>query len=168
MSRKRINEDLIIRKPELQNGKAKWGYRLLSLIFWLLFILTIGIWILSFWWTGKQLGGAANYLTDLTELRFLGLMMLVMGGGLILWALYNWFRFRGKDRRRHRPPVNPEGLAQYFDSTAIDVFLMHGSQRIVLHLDEDGRITQYDISLPGEEPVIIRSNSEQGQASKLV
>ncbi|MES2205745.1 MAG: poly-beta-1,6-N-acetyl-D-glucosamine biosynthesis protein PgaD [Pseudomonadota bacterium] len=162
MSRNRADEDLIIRKPELQNNKARWAYRFLSIVFWLLFLLTIGAWVLSFWWAGKQLGNAANFLGDLSELKFLAIMMLILGGGLIVWAVYNWIRFRGEDRRRHRVPVNPEGLAQYFDSTAIDLFLMHGSQRIVLHLDDEGRITQYDISLPGDEPVIIRAEHGKG------
>lgn len=154
-----IDDHLIIRRPDLQTPKARWGYRLLSLVFWLLFMLTIAGWMLAFWWTGRHIdGGIGAYLTDLAELKFLGMMMLSLGGGLILWALYNWGRFRGKDRRRHRVPIDPEGLARYFDSSAIDVFLMHGSQRIVLHLDEEGRITQYDISVPGDQPVTIRSS----------
>jgi len=162
MSRNRGDEDLIIRRPELQNNKARWGYRFLSIIFWLLFLLTIGAWLLSLWWAGKQLSNVAKFLGDLSELKFLAIMMLILGGGLIVWAVYNWIRFRGQDRRQHRIPINPEGLAQYFDSTAIDLFLMHGSQRIVLHLDDEGRITQYDISLPGDDPVIIRAELGKG------
>jgi biofilm PGA synthesis protein PgaD len=165
--KKTIDDNLIIRRPELQDKKARWGYRLLSVVFWLLFLVTIGAWVLSFWWAGIQLGdGVGTYLTDLAELKFLGLMMLGLGGGLILWALYNWMRFRGTDRRRHRVPVNPEGLARYFDSTAIDVFLMHGSQRIVLHLDEEGRIAQYDISVPGDAPVTIRPSVDAMKIQK--
>jgi biofilm PGA synthesis protein PgaD len=155
--KKPIADHLIIRKSHLQNKKTKWAYHFLSLIFWMLFIITLGAWALLLRWGKNHLSGSALYFTDFTELHFLGIMMLILGGGLVSWALYNWLRFGGKERRTHRPPVTHEGLAEYFDSTAIDIFLMHGSQRIVLHLDDEGRITQYDISLPGEEPVIIHS-----------
>ncbi len=91
-------------------------------------------------------------LAVLPTLLEYGTFVGINGAILIGWALYNYFRFHGPDRRRSIKPVTPEEVAGHF---GVDVALartMAATRIGVLHHDADGRILRYDPATPAAAP----------------
>ncbi len=75
---------------------------------------------------------------------------------LIGWALYNYFRFHGPDRRRSLKPVTAEEVAGHF---GVDIALarMMAATRIgILHHDAEGRILRFESATAGAGTVTAR------------
>jgi poly-beta-1,6-N-acetyl-D-glucosamine biosynthesis protein PgaD len=58
--------------------------------------------------------------------------------GLCCWALYNWFRFHGPDRRRAPRPVNDRIVAEHYGLPAYRVWRWQYAKRIIAHHDDRG------------------------------
>jgi poly-beta-1,6-N-acetyl-D-glucosamine biosynthesis protein PgaD len=111
---------LIIERPDLQTTVQRYGYASLTLFGWVLWLylfvplLSLGAWVV---------GGALIYerlLTDLddpalTEQLIRSLVFIVsFSTAYLLWAFYNYLRWRGPDRRRSAPSVTLDDLSARF------------------------------------------------------
>jgi biofilm PGA synthesis protein PgaD len=99
-------ESLIINRPDLVPPTQKWTAWGITLFFWgalaylwqpLLSLVAWGFNIRLFYNHMILLGG---YHTFLQLMWFYFKVIAVLGGGLILWARINQWRFQGKERRR--------------------------------------------------------------------
>ena len=63
---------------------------------------------------------------------------------LVGWALYNYLRFRGPDRRQTGNPVVPPEIAQHFNVEPDLVAQLVATRIGVLHHHPDGRISHFE------------------------
>ena len=138
----------IIAKPEKQRLGQKLIFGSLTLIFW-------GAW--SFLWQplanmiGWSFGFYAFYehLVVLqgwhgvvSQLPIYLEVVEIMGGALILWALINWGRFSGKERRRARQAVDHEAMAEWLAQPTDKIAAWQQAQRLVVHYDSTGGLIE--------------------------
>lgn len=71
-----------------------------------------------------------------------GAVVLINGGLLILWALYNQARFRGHDRHRSRNPVNVDDLAARYARPVEDIVQWQQADILMMHHGPDGNLTE--------------------------
>jgi len=103
----------LIERPDLQSTRQRTLYGALTLAFWAFwFYLWLPLFALLAWMLGLQ--QAFKYMVVLggyhDVIRLLGLYSLIIllhGGGLVLWAIYNIIRFHGVERRRVNPRLRP-------------------------------------------------------------
>ena len=142
----KAGQPLIIDTPSLQSLRQRYGYALLTLLFWILwFYLWIPLISLVAWLLGIELFHREMIVLDglrglLDLLGWYGLTIALLGGCYTGWALYNQLRFRGKSRRRSPPPVEPLELAAAFDIEPALILPLQEAKRIVIVHDEEGRI----------------------------
>ena len=137
---------LIIDTPSLQSLRQRYAYAFLTLIFWVLwFYLWIPVISLVAWLLGIKvfyremivLEGLQG-LVDL--LGWYGLTIAVIAVCYTGWALYNQFRFRGRNRRHEQPEVEPLEVANSFDIEPALILPLQEAKRILIAHDEQGRI----------------------------
>lgn len=76
-------------------------------------------------------------------------IILINGLMLILWARYNRFRFRGKDRRSAKSSVSQEEIAESLEMSVALVKTAQRARRMIVHHDGLGLIEQIDVA-PGD------------------
>ncbi len=141
-----MKQPLIIETPSLQSLRQRYAYALLTLAFWVLwFYLWIPVISLVAWLLGvKAFYREMIFLDGLHEqqelLIWYGLTIAIVGICYISWALYNQFRFRGRERRLTPPVVTVEELAGDFDLDPALVSTLQEAKRIRIVHDEQGRI----------------------------
>lgn len=122
-----------------------------TVVMWLLYIALINAAIVG------VMDLARGQLTTLEGMRVLAVMPTLREYGIVIglnaalligWALYNYFRFRGADRRRGLRPVAPEVVARHFGADDALAQRMAQARIGVLHLDPDGRILRFDSDVP--------------------
>lgn len=91
----------------------------------------------------------ARVVAVLPTLAEYALFIAMNGAVLIGWALYNWARFHGPDRRRTLRPVTGEEVAGHFGVGPDLARTMATARNGVLHHREDGRVAGFD-------PVVVR------------
>jgi biofilm PGA synthesis protein PgaD len=64
---------------------------------------------------------------------------------LIVWALYNQVRFRGKERRKASPIVTVDDFARMYEVSATEVAAWQRARILVVHHDENGRLVRVDL-----------------------
>lgn len=107
-------------------------------------------------------------ITSLEGKRVLAVLPTLLGYGifvginatiLIGWALYNYFRFHGPDRRRSLSPVTPAEVATHF---GVDIALAQtmATTRIgVLHHDAEGNVLRFEPDKAGAGMVTARGDA---------
>ena len=145
----------LIERPDLQSRSQRTLYGALTLVFWALWLyLWVPLLALLAWSLGVQqaykymvvLGG---YRDVLNLLGFYALVILLLGGGLVLWAVYNIIRFRGVERRTAAPPVTPAESGREFGQDPAAVARWQSAQRLYVTHDERGRIARVEILVNG-------------------
>jgi biofilm PGA synthesis protein PgaD len=142
---------LIINRPSLQSSSQRMIYPVITFIFWMLWIY---IWLplvsLVAWGFGVQLYYDEMILESGLE-SFLSLagtyamMIALLGASLISWALYNWKRFKNKERRSKIESLSTEEVAEYFNVDKNDLMGWHGANRIVVHHNDKGDVEHVEI-----------------------
>jgi biofilm PGA synthesis protein PgaD len=87
-----------------------------------------------------------------------GIVVAANGAALIVWALYNQVRFRGRDRHRAGEPVNVTDLSDLYGIPAADIATWQRSRILVMQHDPDGTLVAVTPRDPGE----IQPTAEQG------
>lgn len=120
-------------------------------LMWLLYAALINAAIIGVWdlVNGRvtTLEGA-RVVAVVPTLREYGIVIAVNGVLLVGWAVYNWLRFRGADRRRGRNPVPPEVVARHFGADEALMARLAATRIGVLHHDEAGRIVAFESETP--------------------
>ncbi len=131
-------KDVIVEHPEWQTPKQKFLIGFVTAGFWMAwFYLWIPFISLLAWLFGIrtfeyhmiELGG---YDGLFKLLGYYGIVVFILGGSLVGWAMYNIRRFKGVDRRGVRPLVPLETQAGYFNVSADDLEKWQKSQLILI------------------------------------
>lgn len=116
----------------------------LTLIAWMVFIFLFakGIWAVG----TNQLHGLdmpffSRAIPSIDTLIIYGLAMLVQAVLLIVWALYNWTRFRGKTRRASALSLDAQRLSISYGIDSHMLQTLHSNSVSVIHHTPDGRIS---------------------------
>jgi biofilm PGA synthesis protein PgaD len=145
----------LIERHDLQSPRQRTIYGALTLAFWAFwFYLWLPVLALLAWALGLQ--QAFKYMVVLggyhDVIRILGIYSLIiglLGGCLVLWAVYNILRFRGVERRTAALPVTPAELGKQFGQDPAAVAGWQGGQRLYVTHDQAGRIARVEILAEG-------------------
>jgi biofilm PGA synthesis protein PgaD len=145
----------LIERPDLQSPRQRTLYGALTLAFWAFwFYLWLPLLALLAWSLGLQ--QAFKYMVVLggyhDVIRLVGvyaLVILLLGGGLLLWAGYNIFRFGGVENRTSALPVTPVEIGRHFGQQPEAVANWQNQQRLYVTHDQDGRIARVDALIGG-------------------
>lgn len=153
-------DHLIINRPDLVAPGQKYTALGITLLFWgallylwqpLISVLAWGLNIRLFYNHMILLGGYQAFVQLLSEYLQ---VVLVLGGGLIVWARINLWRFRGKERRRSLDPTNMVKLQQDFGVSADDLNAARNSQIVKISITNEGKISNMTLTPNAKNPVL--------------
>ena len=136
---------LIIDRPELVKSGERftaWG---ITLFFWgvLLYLwqpaLSLLAWAFNinlFYKHMVVLGGFEGFLVLLQNYA---IVIACLGGGLLLWAKINEWRFRGKVRRAQVSEINTHQLAEYFAVSEPSLAVWQTAKVLYVQMTLDGQ-----------------------------
>ena len=133
------DKPLIIERSELQSKNQKIVYGVITLGFWALWLylclplLSLLAWALGFNLLYKQMVLYGGYEGLLRVLGFYLLIIAILGGSLLLWAFYNYFRFRGMERRRASKAVDLDRKSTRLGLKPNHLMQWQKSKRLVIH-----------------------------------
>lgn len=134
-------DDLFIHRPQLQPGLGRHIHRWLTLLAWSAYLyLWLPIATLVLWWLGTRLGiSELRRYPEFIDVELFWLLLEALGITLLLlvgWAEYNRFRFQGRDRRKHQPPVLPLATAQAMGVDALVAAGLQDARRVIVVTDQ--------------------------------
>jgi len=141
-------KNLIIYEPSLQSPFHKYSYGFCTVIAWALWaylwlpLISLIGWLFGirvFYRHMVELGGWTWFAEMLT---FYLIVIGSISGALILWALYNQTRFRGKDRRGARAPATEVEMGSFFGIDVGTLRRAQRSRRMTVLFDKDARIRE--------------------------
>ncbi len=141
-----VKNKFIIDTPGLQSLRLKYTSTLLTLVFWIVwFYLWVPLITLAGWWFQIQLFQKEMVVVDgldafLQALPIFVSVALVLTCILGLWALYNYKRFKGIDRRKPLPPVGRDDLLQLLPITESELDTMQANKISTVEITENGAI----------------------------
>jgi biofilm PGA synthesis protein PgaD len=154
---------LILNMPDKVSVPTKIGSGLFTIIFWALFIylwvplITVVAWALGIYHAYSEV----TYAQELLNLRHLAfiysMVVLLLCGSLLLWALKEYLRFRDSTRRRIPIPVESTELADYAKLEQEHIVEWQGVRRLTAHHDEHGHLRNMadDAITMGTNPRIV-------------
>ncbi|WP_251979111.1 poly-beta-1,6-N-acetyl-D-glucosamine biosynthesis protein PgaD [Salinicola avicenniae] len=134
----------IIRRPDLQSRRQRGLCALVACLGWLLWLyLFLPLSTLVAWIAGIQRFDA--YVIESREhswssLTVYALTIALAGCALLLWAFYNYRRFRHVDRRSPATAVTTEKLALSFGIAQHSVDILQDDRSLTLEHDARGNI----------------------------
>ncbi|MCI0511077.1 poly-beta-1,6-N-acetyl-D-glucosamine biosynthesis protein PgaD [Chromohalobacter marismortui] len=148
----------IIQRPDLQSRRQRGVFALLSGLGWMLWLyLFLPLSTLLGWAFGSVRFEA--YVIDSHEHSWASLSIYAVtvglaGMALLLWAFYNYRRFRHADRRRPPAPLTTERLATSFGVRDAQVEHLQRSHVTTLRHDAWGHIVAIEtVSGPCSEAI---------------
>jgi biofilm PGA synthesis protein PgaD len=145
----------LVERPDLQSPQQRTLYGVLTLLFWAFWlylwvpVLALLAWSLGIEQAYKYMVVLGGYRDVIRLASFYGLVILLLGGGLVLWAVYNILRFRGVEKRTAALPVTPNEIGSYFGQAPAAVAHWQGGRRLYVHHDEGGGIAAVEILADG-------------------
>lgn len=141
--RPRIPE--IIHRPDLMDATKRGALALIATTGWLIWLyLLMPLAALLAWWFGYQrldIFVLKNPSQTLETLTIFSIIISLGGAAFILWAIYNWLRFRHHDRRGAPPLADTIAIAQGFSIQPDAVLLAQHEKIINFSFDDHGQIT---------------------------
>lgn len=131
----------IINKPQLQYRWQRGLFAAVSILVWLLWfylfvpVLTMIAWLLNLHIFSHMLAGEVA-LRSKTLLEY-SWIIGTLGSVLLIWALYNYLRFKGQNKRSPPAPLRVENLSRSFHLMPEEVQQLQKAQ--VVHLWHDGK-----------------------------
>lgn len=145
-------EELIIHQPDEVPPGQKLTAMGITLLFWgallylwqpLISILAWGLNIDLFYNHMVLLGGYEAFLQLLAEYLE---VIIALGGGLIIWARINLWRFRGKGRRRGVGSTDMEKLHGHFGVRHDALTAAKNSRIVKLSINDEGKVTAIQVA----------------------
>lgn len=140
-----MGDPIVIEAPELQSAPQRIVGVYLTFMVWAgwtylwLPVVHFGQWLLDI--KGDYQDFVMRGYDALGQsLPMYALVVALMGGGLLLWATYNFRRFRGRDRRRSRPALPRRRIAVFYGLTEAQVAAYQDARCLVMRHDESGRL----------------------------
>lgn len=144
--RPRIPE--IIHRPDLVTATKKGSLALVAAVGWLVWLYMITpLFALFAWWFGYQRLDAFVLSDPSRTMQTLIIYAMVIAGGgvmFILWAVYNWLRFRDHDRRGAAPAATPAAMGEAFAIPTQLVLDAQAGKILAFSFDDHGQITRID------------------------
>jgi biofilm PGA synthesis protein PgaD len=138
--------DFIIDKPHWQTAKQRAVFGSVTVLFWAFWIYlwlpvlaAIG-WLLGFKIAYREMVTKLGYVELVQQLGLYGFIVACLGGSLLIWAYYNYFRFRGVERRKERPRVTLEETSARYQIAPEELGRWTRAARLVIHHSADGRV----------------------------
>jgi biofilm PGA synthesis protein PgaD len=138
--------DFIIDKPQWQTARQRAVFGSVTVLFWAIWIylwlpvLAIIGWLLGIDITYREMVMKLGYVELVDDLGLYSLVIFCLGGSLLIWAYYNYFRFRGVERRKERPRVTPEETSARYQIAPEELRRWTHATRLVIHHGADGRV----------------------------
>lgn len=143
----------LIDRPDLQSAQQRTLYGLLTLAFWALWfylwlpLVALLAWALGFQQAYKYMVVLDGYQQLLRLLGIYSLIILLLGGGLVLWASYSIYRFRGIERRSAHREISSAALAKHFGQPPELVARWQSMKQLYVTHDQGGRIARVEAQL---------------------
>ena len=137
----------IIDTPKLQTLRLKYTSAVITLIFWIIwFYLWVPLITLAGWWFQLKFFQQEMLIVDgldafLDVLPVFIAITLALNGTLAIWALYNFIRFKGMDRRKGLPPVQTNDLLQLWAISEASLTGAQTNKISTISISEEGDIT---------------------------
>ena len=160
-----MTNKFIIDTPKLQTLQLKYSSTLLTLLFWVIwFYLWVPLITLVGWWFQIQFFKEemiiADGLDDFIRVlpTFIGITLALIGT-LAFWALYNFSRFKGIDRRKPLAPVKNSDFLQLLNISQTELDAAQSNKISTIVISEEGEITLQEGKLDD-----INSSLEKGSS----
>lgn len=144
----RLDIPKFIDQPKFVPNKSKfYALQLAGWTFWtFLFIpfFTLLLWLFQ----GNLIKNyifAEQFNVQLHNIVWLGALIVFFGATLLIWASYNWIRFRNAENQATVNNVDNSVLSKYFSVSSQELCSMQNSKNIVLHYDESGNLYDYEL-----------------------
>lgn len=140
----------------IRSERGYWRHALDLFLTWMAwafftYLVARGIWsLLSPQREASGLPWLSPLLPGFVDLGVYLLAMLLQGGLLVLWARYNYWRFRGSTRRAAPAPTDDDSLLRHYGIPAESLRRLRELPVCVIHHAPDGSIVQVAASLPGD------------------
>jgi biofilm PGA synthesis protein PgaD len=141
----RTRTPLIIERPEgLLSARRLTNY-LLTFLWWsvwghfMLPLVTLLLWMSGFHRFSTELMGRDGLDALISRLPLYGAVIGILCGGLIGWALLNWWRFADRERRRSFKPVSAAMIAHRWGIEPQELARWQTARRLVVSHDPEGR-----------------------------
>jgi biofilm PGA synthesis protein PgaD len=140
-------QGLIIESPGLLRTRQRIAEVGVTLVFWAVLLYlwhplaSLLAWLFQDVVTYQYLISEAQVEEMLRVISIYFFSLLVLLVLYISWAKWNQYRFRGKEQRSGRPPVDVDAVAEHYN---VDVAALPRWRRIrqmVVDLDSDGKLT---------------------------
>lgn len=141
----------IIHQPRLQTLKQRFGYSLVTFIFWTIWLyLWLPLISLLAWFIGIRLFhdemiAQRGYEGFFNLVGWYSLVVLIIGGALLGWGGYNLYRFRGKERRKSTGSSDKNEIAEQFAVDVDQLQKWHRAKQLTIHHTEEGHIEQVHV-----------------------
>ena len=149
---RRSRRELIIDRPDLQTRQQRLLFGTVTLVGWAIWAyLWLPLVTLLGWFFGVQRfnevmlvrhGGAKL----IAVLGWYGTGAVLLMATLLIWALYNWYRFRGRERRNSPGggPVGPDEIAKLMRTEERQVRQWQSSRWLRVRYSGSGRFAGID------------------------
>lgn len=141
----------LIERPDLQSPRQRTLFGALTLLFWAFWIylwlplLALLAWSLGIQQAFKYMVVLDGFQEVIEVLGMYSLIILLLGGGLVLWATYNIVRFRGVEQRTASLPVTAAEIGRDFGQDPMAVAGWQAEKRLCVSHDDAGRIVRVEI-----------------------
>jgi biofilm PGA synthesis protein PgaD len=120
----------------------------LTLMMWGVYIylwiplITLGAWLAGFerFYEVMIIYGGFNVVMGL--LKWYAMTIVVIAIFVIGWSAINYYRFHDKERRNAAPTASAREISEFFELSEAQVDRAASSRRLVIALDEHGRIAE--------------------------
>lgn len=141
-----VKNNFIIDTPKLQTLRLRYTSTFLTLVFWILwFYLWVPLITLAGWWFQIRLFEQEMVMVEgfdafLEVLPTFIAVIFALTGTLGFWALYNYQRFKGIDRRKPVPSVGKDDLIELLPITESGLTAMQSNKISVVKITGQGEI----------------------------
>jgi biofilm PGA synthesis protein PgaD len=145
----------IIERPDLQSLQQQTIYGALTIVFWALWfylwlpVLAFFAWLLGVQQAYKYMIVLEGYHDVIRLLGVYSLVIVLLGGSLVLWALYNIIRFRGIENRTATSAITPAEIGRDLGMDPVALERWQKAQRLYVTHDQAGRVARVDILVAG-------------------
>ncbi|NOT17033.1 MAG: poly-beta-1,6-N-acetyl-D-glucosamine biosynthesis protein PgaD [Sulfuriferula sp.] len=135
----------IITRPDLINSPKKELFVAIAIAGWLVWLYVVmPVFALIAWWFGYQrldIFILSNPARTVETIQTYALAILAGGAVFIIWATYNWARFRLSSRRGSAPLATPGDIGLVFGLTEAQVVTAQSLKTQIYYFNDEGHIT---------------------------
>ena len=138
---------MIIDRPELQSNVHRYGWGLITFIFWLFYVyLWLPLITLAAWWVGAELFNIHFIKLDgysglHDKLGLYGAIIFTISAILIGWAKIEHLRFKDKPRRKGSVAVTDKEIAKKYNLQESQLAHLRLEKSVIVHFSDRGTIS---------------------------